>query len=108
MDNAFFKQFSIAAWMLFFGLFLGTNSVNAQSCTVSVDFKNATIKEIFENLETRNPYRFVYKSDIDLSKQRITMKKAEVLIDKFLNNLQALTKLNLRKNKNNIAVNKKY
>lgn len=107
MNNVFSKQFSIAFWILFFGLFLGANSMNAQSGTVSVDFKNSSPKEIFDNLESRTPYRFVYQNDMDLSAPRITLKKENVSIDEVLNELQTLTSLNFKRNDHNIAVNRK-
>ncbi|QSB29004.1 TonB-dependent receptor [Flavobacterium sp. CLA17] len=103
----FFRQFSIAVQILFFSLFLGTASIYAQSGTVSVDFKNASPKDIFENLESRTPYRFVYQKDIDFSKPLVTLKKDNVSIDVILQELQVLTNLNFRRNNTNIAVNKK-
>ena len=107
MNNDFSKQFSIAFWMLFLGLFLGTNGIYAQSGTVSIDFKNASPKEIFDNLESRTPYRFVYQNDMDLSSPRITLKKDNVSIDEVLNELQNLTNLNFKRSDRNIAVNRK-
>lgn len=107
MNNKLSKQCSIAAWILFFGLFLGTIPMWAQSGTVSVDFKNASPKEIIVNLESRTPYKFVYQEDIDLDAPRITLKRENVSIDEVLKDLQMLTNLNFRRNENNIAVNKK-
>lgn len=103
----FFRQFSIAVRILFFGLFLGTITLYAQTGTVSVDFKNASPKEIFDNLESRTPYRFIYQKDIDLSKPAIKLKKENVVIDDVLKEIQLLTNLNFRRNNTNIAVNKK-
>ena len=103
----FFRQFSIAVRILFFGLFLGTITLYAQTGTVSVDFKNASPKEIFDNLESRTPYRFIYQKDIDLSKPLIKLKKENVVIDDVLKEIQLLTNLNFRRNNTNIAVNKK-
>ncbi|RUT72238.1 TonB-dependent receptor [Flavobacterium cupreum] len=103
----FFRQFSIAVQILFFSLFLGTAELYAQSGTVSVDFKNASPKDIFENLESRTPYRFIYQKDIDFSKPLVTLKKDNVSIDVILQELQVLTNLNFRRNNTNIAVNKK-
>lgn len=103
----FFRQFSIAVQILFFSLFLGTAGIYAQSGTVSVDFKNTSPKDIFENLESRTPYRFIYQKDIDFSKPLVTLKKDNVSIDVILEELQVLTNLNFRRNNTNIAVNKK-
>ncbi|MCD0467731.1 TonB-dependent receptor [Flavobacterium sp. ENC] len=103
----FFRQFSIAVQILFFSLFLGTAEIYAQSGTVSVDFRNASPKDIFENLESRTPYRFIYQKDIDFSKPLVTLKKDNVSIDVILQELQVLTNLNFRRNNTNIAVNKK-
>ena len=107
MNNIFSKQFTFAFWILFLGLMLGTNTMLAQSGTVSVDFKKASPKEIIENLESRTPYKFVYQNDIDLDFPRITLQKENVSIDDVLKELQILTNLNFRRNQNNIAVNKK-
>ncbi|MEP6929210.1 MAG: TonB-dependent receptor, partial [Flavobacterium sp.] len=97
----------IAVQILFFSLFLGTAGIYAQSGTVSVDFKNASPQDIFENLESRTPYRFIYQKDIDFSKPLVTLKKDNVSIDDLLKELQVLTNLNFRRNNTNIAVNKK-
>lgn len=107
MIKAFFKQFFIATWILFFGLFMGTDTMRAQSGTVSVDFKNASPKEIIENLESRTPYKFLYQKSINLDAPRITLKRDNVSIDEILKELQALTNLNFNRNDNNIAVNSK-
>lgn len=103
----FFRQFPIAIQMLFFSLFLCTTATYAQSGTVSVDFKNTSPKEIFENLESRTPYRFIYQKDIDFSKPLINLKKENVTIDEVLKELELLTNLNFRRNNTNIAVNKR-
>lgn len=107
MNNAFFKQFPIAFWILFFGIAIGTINTQAQSGTVSVDFHNASPKEIIENLESRTPYKFVYQKDMDLNAPRISLKRDNVSVDEILKDLEALTNLNFRRNNNNIAVNKK-
>lgn len=107
MNNVFSKPFSIAFWILLFELFLTSNTIHAQTGTVSVDFKNASPREIIDNLESRTPYQFVYQKDIDLSTPRITLKKENVTIDEVLNELQAMTNLNFRRNEHNIAINKK-
>jgi len=104
MNNAFSKQSSIAIRILFFCLFFGTTILRAQSGTVSVDFKNASPKEIIENLESRTPYKFVYQKDINLDLPRITLKKENVSIDEMLKEMQSLTNLNFMRNENNIAV----
>lgn len=105
--NDYFRQFPVAIQILFFSIFFGWTNAYSQTGTVSVDFKNASPKEIFENLESRTPYRFIYQKDIDFSKPLITLKKDNVSIDDVLNELQALTNLNFRRNNTNIAVNKK-
>lgn len=107
MNNAFSKPFLLAYWILLFGLLLSTNLLHAQSGTVSVDFKNASPKEIIENLESRTPYKFIYQNDTNLDTPRVTLKKDNVSIDDVLKELQAVTSLNFRRNENNIAVNKK-
>lgn len=107
MNNNFSGHFKRVFWILFFGLLLSTNAIYAQTGTVSVDFKNASPKEIIENLESRTPYRFVYQSGIDLDSPRVTLKKDNVSIDEILKELQALTGLNFKRNENNIAINKK-
>lgn len=107
MNNAFLKQFPLAFRVLLFGILFSTNCLYAQSGTVSVDFKNASPKEIIENLESRTPYKFVYQSGTDLDAPRVTLKKDNVTIDEVLKELQAITNLNFRRNENNIAVNKK-
>ncbi|PWB27679.1 TonB-dependent receptor [Flavobacterium sp. HTF] len=105
--NDYLRQFPVAVQILFFSLFLGLTNAYSQTGSVSVDFKNASPKEIFENLESRTPYRFIYQKDIDFSKPLITLKKDNVSIDAVLNELQTLTNLNFRRNNTNIAVNKK-
>lgn len=105
--NDYFRQFPIAIQMLFFSIFFGITNAYSQSGTISVDFKNASPKEVFENLESRTPYRFIYQKDIDFSKPLISLKKNDITINDLLNELQKLTSLNFRRNNNNIAVNKK-
>ncbi|WP_246236338.1 TonB-dependent receptor [Flavobacterium ajazii] len=105
--NDYFRQFPIAIQMLFFSIFFGITNVYSQSGTVSADFKNASPKEVFENLEARTPYRFIYQKDIDLSKPLINLKRSDIAIDELLKELQTLTSLNFRRNNTNIAVNKK-
>ena len=105
--NDYLRQFPVAVQILFFSLFLSLTNAYSQTGSVSVDFKNASPKEIFENLESRTPYRFIYQKDIDFSKPLITLKKDNVSIDAVLNELQTLTNLNFRRNNTNIAVNKK-
>nr|WP_199001788.1 carboxypeptidase-like regulatory domain-containing protein [Flavobacterium sp. ASV13] len=105
--NDYFRQFPIAVQILFFSIFFGITSTYAQSGTVSVDFRNASPQEVFDNLESRTPYRFIYQKDMDLSKPLITLKKENSTIDEVLKELQAITNLNFRRNNTNIAVNKK-
>jgi hypothetical protein len=100
--NDYFRQFPVAIQILFFSIFFGWTNAYSQTGTVSVDFKNASPKEIFENLESRTPYRFIYQKDIDFSKPLITLKKDNVSIDDVLNELQTLTNLNFRRNNTNI------
>ncbi len=107
MNNAFLKQFPLVFRVLLFGILFSANGLYAQSGTVSVDFKNASPKEIIENLESRTPYKFVYQSETDLNAPRVTLKKDNVTIDEVLKELQAITNLNFRRNENNIAVIKK-
>lgn len=107
MNNIFSKQFSVASWVLFFGFLLNAWNMQAQTGTVSVDFKNASPKEIIENLESRTPYKFIYQKNIDLDAPRITLKREDISIDELLKDLQALTNLNFLRNENNIAVNRK-
>ncbi|MEL1255218.1 TonB-dependent receptor [Flavobacterium sp. DGU38] len=105
--NDYFRQFPIAIQILFFCIFFGITSAYSQTGIVSVDFKNASPKEVFENLELRTPYRFIYQKDIGLDKPLITLKRDNVSIDEILKELQTITNLNFRRNNTNIAVNKK-
>lgn len=105
--NDYFRQFPIAIQMLFFSIFFGITTAYSQSGIISVDFKNASPKEVFENLESRTPYRFIYQKDIDFSKPLISLKRNDITIDDLLKELQTLTNLNFRRNNTNIAVNKK-
>lgn len=105
MNNDYSRQF--AFWILFFGLFFGTNIIYSQTGTVSVDFKNSTPQKIIDNLKSRTPYQFIYQKDLDLSLPLVTLKKENVTIDEILNDLQNQTNLNFRRNENNIAVNSK-
>lgn len=105
MNNDFSRQFAI--WILFFGLFFGTNTIYSQTGTVSVDFKNSSPQKIIDNLKSRTPYQFIYQKDLDLSSPLISIKKENVSIDEILAELQSLTNLNFRRNENNIAVNRK-
>ncbi|OXB14270.1 TonB-dependent receptor [Flavobacterium tructae] len=107
MNNDFSRQFSFVLWILFFGVFLGTNTIYSQTGTVSVDFKNSSPQKIIENLKSRTPYQFIYQKDLDLSLPLITLKKDNVSIDEILSDLQKMTNLNFRRNENNIAVNSK-
>jgi TonB-dependent receptor len=107
MNNEFSRRFAIALWILFFGVFFGTNTIYAQTGTVSVDFKNSSPQKIIDNLKSRTPYQFVYQKDLDLTLPLITLKKDNVSIDEILSDLQGLTNLNFRRNENNIAVNSK-
>lgn len=107
MNNVFFKQFSIAYWILFFMVFLGTTTVQAQTPDLSIDFKEASPKEIISYLESQTPYKFVYQKGINLEVPRISLKKDNVAIDELLKDLQRLTNLNFRRNENTIAVNTK-
>lgn len=107
MNNEFSRRFAIALWILFLGVFLRTNTIYAQSGTVSVDFKNAPPQKVIDNLKSRTPYQFVYQKDLDLTLPLITLKKDNVSIDEILRDLQNLTNLNFRRNENNIAVNSK-
>jgi len=105
--NDYFRQFPIAVQILFFSIFFSITSAYSQSGAVSVDFKNVSPQEVFENLESRTPYRFIYQKDMDLSKPLIDLKKENISIDNLLTELQTLTNLNFRRNNTNIAVNKK-
>lgn len=105
MNNDYSRQFAI--WILFFGLFFGTNIIYSQTGTVSVDFKNSSPQKIIDNLKSRTPYQFIYQKDLDLSLPLVTLKKENVTIDEILNDLQNQTNLNFRRNENNIAVNRK-
>ncbi|KAF2328153.1 TonB-dependent receptor [Flavobacterium ginsenosidimutans] len=105
--NDYFRQFPTAVQILFFCIFLGITNVYSQSGAVSVDFKNVSPQQVFENLESRTPYRFIYQKDMDLSKPLIDLKKENISIDDLLAELQTLTNLNFRRNNTNIAVNKK-
>lgn len=107
MNNVFSRQFSIAYWILFFTIFLVTASVQAQTARLSVDFKEASPKEIIGYLESQTPYKFVYQKGINLETPRISLKKDNTTIDDLLNELQRLTNLNFRRNDNTIAVNTK-
>ena len=107
MNNEFSRRFVVALWILFFGVFFGTNSINAQTGTVSVDFKNSSPQKIIDNLKSRTPYQFVYQKDLDLDLPLVTLKKDNVSIDEILSDLQNMTNLNFRRNENNIAVNSK-
>lgn len=107
MNDFFSKQSSIASWIFFFGIFLNVWHLQAQTGTVSVDFKNSSPKEIIENLESRTPYKFVYQKDISLDAPRITLKRENITIDELLDDLGSLTSLNFMRNENNIAVNRK-
>ena len=107
MNNEFSRRFAIALWILIFGIFFGTNTIYAQTGTVSVDFKNSPPQKVIDNLKSRTPYQFVYQKDLDLTLPLITLKKDNVSIDEILSDLQNLTNLNFRRNENNIAVNSK-
>ncbi|RKR04950.1 TonB-dependent receptor [Flavobacterium sp. 90] len=107
MNNEFSRRFAVALWILFFGVFFGTNSIYAQTGTVSVDFKNSSPQKIIDNLKSRTPYQFVYQKDLDLDLPLVTLKKDNVSIDEILSDLQNMTNLNFRRNENNIAVNSK-
>ncbi len=107
MNNEFSRRFVVALWILFFGVFFGTNSIYAQTGTVSVDFKNSSPQKIIDNLKSRTPYQFVYQKDLDLDLPLVTLKKDNVSIDEILSDLQNMTNLNFRRNENNIAVNSK-
>lgn len=107
MNNDFSRQFTFVLWILFFGVFLGTNTIYSQTGTVSVDFKNSTPQKIIDNLKSRTPYQFIYQKDLDLSSPLVTLKKDNVSIDEILSDLQKMTNLNFRRNENNIAVNSK-
>ncbi|MBF4516882.1 TonB-dependent receptor [Flavobacterium sp. ANB] len=104
MNNNLFRQF--AFWILFFGVFFGTN-IYSQTGTVSVDFKNSSPQKIIDNLKSRTPYQFIYQKNLDLTVPLITLKKDNVSIDEILVDLQNMTNLNFRRNENNIAVNSK-
>ncbi|MFH6991524.1 TonB-dependent receptor domain-containing protein [Flavobacterium sp. FlaQc-48] len=105
MNNDFSRQF--AFWILFFGLFIGVDTLYSQTGTVSVDFKNSSPQKIIDNLKSRTPYQFIYQKDLNLSEPLITLKKENVSIDEILSDLQSLSNLNFRRNENNIAVNSK-
>jgi TonB-dependent receptor len=104
MNNNLFRRF--AFWILFFGVFFGTN-IYSQTGTVSVDFKNSSPQKIIDNLKSRTPYQFIYQKDLDLNLPLVTLKKENVSIDEILTDLQNMTNLNFRRNENNIAVNSK-
>ncbi|MEO4005695.1 MULTISPECIES: TonB-dependent receptor [unclassified Flavobacterium] len=104
MNNTIFKRLPALFRLTLFGYFLGMVNLLAQTGTVSVDYKNASPKEIIENLESRTPYRFIYQNTTTLNTPRITLKKENVAIDVLLGELQQLTTLNFRRNGNNIAV----
>ncbi|TDO73243.1 TonB-dependent receptor [Flavobacterium chryseum] len=105
MNNNLFRHF--AFWILFFGVFFGTNTIYSQTGTVSVDFKNSSPQKIIDNLKSRTPYQFIYQKDLDLTVPLVTLKKENVSIDEILSDLQNMTNLNFRRNENNIAVNSK-
>ncbi|GAA6765563.1 hypothetical protein AAFH68_14990 [Flavobacterium sp. CGRL1] len=107
MNNDFSRQYALVLWILFFGVFLGTNTIYSQTGTVSVDFKNSSPQKIIDNLKSRTPYQFIYQKDLDLSSPLVTLKKDNVSIDEILSDLQKMTNLNFRRNENNIAVNSK-
>ncbi|KFF02670.1 TonB-dependent receptor [Flavobacterium reichenbachii] len=105
MNNNLCRQF--AFWILFFGVFFGSNTIYSQTGTVSVDFKNSSPQKIIDNLKSRTPYQFIYQKDLDLSVPLVTLKKENVSIDEVLTDLQNTTNLNFKRNENNIAVNSK-
>lgn len=107
MNNDFSRQYALVLWILFFGVFLGTNTIYSQTGTVSVDFKNSSPQKIIDNLKSRTSYQFIYQKDLDLSSPLVTLKKDNVSIDEILSDLQKMTNLNFRRNENNIAVNSK-
>lgn len=106
MNNPHSGQYFFAFWILFIGLFFNITTATAQTGTVSVEFKNASPKDIIDNLESRTPYRFIYQDNINLDSPKVTLKKDNVSIDDLLEKLQELTGLNFRRNENNIAINK--
>lgn len=106
MNNKQSGYYSFPFWILFIIFFFTTLNISAQTGTVSVEFKNASPKEIIENLESRTPYRFIYQDNINLDSPKVTLTKENVSIDEILKDLQELTGLNFRRNENNIAINK--
>ena len=51
---------------------------------VTVDVKNATLKQVFGMIEKQTTYRFSYKTNIIDNRADITMKKADATVNAVL------------------------
>lgn len=66
---------------------LNIGSVYAQSKTVSIDVKNASLEQLFNIIEKQTSYKFSYRNSILDQKQDITLKMNNTVIDKVLNSV---------------------
>jgi hypothetical protein len=59
--------------LLLFFCFLTFTSANAQTGKVSINLKNASVKELFNAIESQTPYRFSYRSVEVENKKGVTI-----------------------------------
>lgn len=95
------------SFCLFLLLFFAAPAANAQSPTISVEFKNTPPSKALETIEFNSSYRFVYQEGLDLSLPLINLSKKDADIDEVLKEMAVQTGLEFQRNGMNIAVSKK-
>lgn len=79
--------------LLLFFCFLTFTSANAQTGKVSINLKNASVKELFNAIESQTPYRFSYRSVEVENKKGVTISVKNAKLKDLL--IQELPKLHL-------------
>lgn len=83
---------------------LGAENVSAQKSKLSINVKDATIKEVLDQIEKESDYYFYYKSDASISKRKISGNFENLSIIEILDQVLVGTQLAYKVVDNYIAI----
>ncbi len=102
-----FKKMKLTLIFSFLIFTMGWANSYSQSSKVSLNLKNATVKELIDQVENQTDYYFLYRDEIFTKGQRITIQVENQSIDNILKEFCEQTSVSAEIEENQIILKKK-